>query len=197
MLQILQEYEKGTILNVLDLSNHHFKSLDVDYFPPHVERISINIGNYRIYFHVLHPCEKGKSLYHSHPWESAIHVISGTYEMGLSFSTSENDLIDVESGKYNLQRAKDEICKIQVDSGMYYEMLNKHGWHYVRPIGNQPCYSVMMTGNLLYKGGKAPYELKELSDQRVTEIKEWFFNHYYNMQHNYYRNKYNAQWVKQ
>lgn len=191
MIRILQEYERGTILNVLDLSNHHFNSLDVDYFPPRVERISINIGNYRIYFHVLHPCDEGQSLYHSHPWESAIHVINGTYEMGLSFSTNESDLIDIETGKYNELRAKDEICKIVVNQGMYYEMLNKHGWHYVRPIGKQPCYSVMMTGKLLYKGGKATKELKELSDQRITEIKQYFYDHYYNNTHLYYQ-----QWAK-
>lgn len=191
MIRILQEYERGTILNVLDLSNHHFNSLDVDYFPPRVERISINIGNYRIYFHVLHPCDEGQSLYHSHPWESAVHVIGGTYEMGLSFSTNENDLIDIESGKYNELRAKDEICKIVVSQGMYYEMLNKHGWHYVRPVGKHPAYSVMMTGKLLYKGGKATKELKELSDKRITEIKKYFYDHYYENTHLYYQ-----QWAK-
>lgn len=187
MLKILQEYERGVILNVLDLSNHHFKSLDVDYFPPRVERISICVGNYRLYFHVLHPCPEGSSLYHSHPWESAIHVISGTYEMGLSFSTDENDLIDIESGKYNEIRKQTEIAKIIAHEGMYYEMMHKHGWHYVRPVGKQPCYSVMITGNLLYKGGKAPYELKELSDQRITQIKQWFFDHYYNNTDKYYQ----------
>jgi hypothetical protein len=187
MLEILQKYESGAILNILDLDNSHFKSLDVDYHPPRVERIGINTGNYRIYFHVLHPCNTGESLYHSHPWKSAIHVLSGNYEMGLSYCPNSATLPDMESGIYNEVRSKDEICKIYATQGMYYEMNHPDGWHYVRPVGPEPCYSTMIIGDLLYKGAKAPRELKELSDQRITEIKEWFYNHYYNNTHIYYQ----------
>ena len=52
-----------------------WKTLDVDYHPPRVERVWMSFDDKRISLHVIHPCETNDALVHPHPWESAMYVL--------------------------------------------------------------------------------------------------------------------------
>ena len=85
MIQFLKELELNFLIGLLE-KPEIWNSLDVDYHPPRVERIWCQYGDYRIYLHFIHACKPGEALYHSHPWPSVMHVIEGTYEMGIGFN---------------------------------------------------------------------------------------------------------------
>jgi hypothetical protein len=75
--------------------------------------------------HAIEPCSK--PLAHPHPWPSAVAVLSGSYEMGVSESKGNN------------------IAVMRLQAGSQYVMTNPAGWHYVSPI-KKPSLSVMITG---------------------------------------------------
>jgi len=58
-------------------------------------------------------------------------------------------------------------------------MLNRDGWHYVRPIGIFPVYSLMVTGQLWGRATpKSDYKLQPLDEKAIQEIKSFFRHHY-------------------
>ncbi len=145
-----------------------WKSVDVNYHPPRVERLWTQIGENRLFLHVIHPCLTDDALYHPHPWPSAVHVVAGgCYETGLGFR---------QDGKIH------QISKMLLCGHNYYEMLDPKGWHYVRPVSHT-CLSVMLTGkpwmswewdvDLPKPEGKMP----ELSEERKREILIRFADH--------------------
>lgn len=80
-------------------------------------------------------------LYHPHPWQSAIKLINGSYEMGIGHSeTDETPVTD---------------CKIILNQGSSYEMLEENACHYVSPK-SEFVYSLMVTGKR--NGRKMPLE---------------------------------------
>ena len=164
------------------LTKKELKSLDIDYYSPRVERLYLDLpDNRRLFFHVIHKTQDDfNNLYHPHPWPSCMHVLEGKYEMGLSYSENPEHYIETENNKNYNDIIKNEICKIEVNSGMYYEMLNRNGWHYVKSLSDI-SYSVMLIDKPWYKGNKAPYQLKELSKDRVEEIKNKFLSFYKNL----------------
>lgn len=102
-----------------------WSTLDVDYEPPRVERLWLQFDeDHRLYLHRIHPCEK--ALFHSHPWPSSVHVLSGRYEMEIG-----------EGGV--------PIATVTLTAGAEYEMVKVHAWHSVKPIG-VASLSVMVTG---------------------------------------------------
>ena len=118
-----------------------WNSLDVDYHPPRVLRLWRNINfegaEYRLYLHrILHtdkPC-----LYHKHRWPSAIFLLEGSYEMGISYDV---DPIPPLSTKLKTPT----IATFVLNKGSGYEMLDPHGIHYVKPI-TPDSISVMISG---------------------------------------------------
>lgn len=100
-----------------------WESLDIDYELPRVERLWRQVEGLRVYLHKIHPCKT--ALNHPHPWPSAVEILSGDYEMGLSLGDAE-------------------VSRMVLASGSRYEMVNPHGWHYVRPFG-PPSLSLMVT----------------------------------------------------
>lgn len=132
----------GSLLRVLDnywyelpelLDEHSsvWRTLDVDYEPPRVERLWRQLGPYRLMLHRIHPCEK--ALFHPHPWPSAVRVVSGRYEMGVS------------QGHVLLNEHQPEVARLILTAGSQYEMVHPLAWHYVRPL-DEPSLSVMVTG---------------------------------------------------
>jgi len=174
MIELLKEIE----LKLPELLNDPsvWKTVDVDYHPPRVERVWTQLGENRLMLHVIHPCESDKSLYHPHPWPSAMHVLRGKYEMGLAFRTMPKDaeriLNAIPSSEF-----LEEICKLELNGDNYYEMLDPKGWHYVSPIKNF-CYTVMLIGKPWDSNeGKDlpnPGKLKELSEERKLQILSCF-----------------------
>lgn len=168
MIDILKGISNKEMFDILSRDNSEFTSLDIDYHPPRVERIQTMYEGYRISFHIIHPCKREEALYHPHAWPSAVHVMLGKYEMGVSHS------LDLDATEETLR--KNEICKTVVSNGMYYEMLNPHGFHYVRPV-DEPVYSIMLMGpkwDTDTPQKKATKELKPLEDWRIDEMKKRF-----------------------
>src|SRR3990167_1167848 len=67
------------------LKQDDWNTLYIDYELPIVERAWRQHGEHRIFLHRIHPCEREQSLWHPHPWPSAVKVISGEYEMGVGY----------------------------------------------------------------------------------------------------------------
>lgn len=133
LLTILND--KSLILGLLS-NPEIWNTLDVDYFPPRVERIYTNIGENRLYLHLIHktdlPC-----LFHKHSWPSAIIMLDGSYEMGIAYSSDNISSDDA----YKLPIA----AKMYMNEGSGYEMTDPNGLHYVKPI-TEYSLSVMLSG---------------------------------------------------
>lgn len=116
-----------------------WQSLSIDYHPPRVERLFTGIPSaipsqrpaLRVMLHRLHPCDTGRALWHSHPWPSAVQLLSGRYEHATGFLDNQG----------RLHRSATTI----LHAGDSYEITDPLAWHYVRPLG-EPAYSVMITG---------------------------------------------------
>lgn len=171
MIDLLKEIEKNQIVDLL--TNGSWKSLNVDYHPPFVERVWIQLGENRLSLHVIHPCEEGESLWHPHPWKTSFRVFSkgGIYEQGIGSSFIDPLLSSTH--------VFTPLMKMEVPGDMYYEMTHSDCAHYVRPIDEQ-VYTIMLSGPAEWTENsiKADKELKPLSDARVEEILEIFKSFY-------------------
>jgi hypothetical protein len=107
-----------------------WQTLDINYEPPHVERLWLQYHpEYRLYVHLIHPCDT--ALFHPHPWPSAVMILEGSYEMAIGFGESE---------------AMPPVAATTIlTAGSSYEMLDPDAWHSVRPL-EQPSLSIMLTG---------------------------------------------------
>jgi len=155
---------------LLDDPLESWESLDVDYEPPRVERLWRPYeSQYRLMLHRIHPCET--ALYHPHPWPSAVKVVSGQYEMGVSGPFLQRSMT-----------SSAEVAKIVLFENSTYQMLNPYGWHYVKPLG-EPSLSIMVTGKpfdpQVYShedfGKKA--DLKPLTDAGKINLLRTFRRH--------------------
>ena len=161
MINKLKEAEK--FLPELIMMPDLWNTLNVDYFPPKVERLWMQYDKeHRLFIHVIHPTDE-YCLFHKHRWEGAFKMLRGSYEMGLSMS--EKEVTNEEA------HALPVVAKFIIAPGTYYEMTYTHGLHYVRPIG-EPSLSLMMTGNLYpeVRTDSLDRDLQPLSDQRKREI---------------------------
>lgn len=172
MLDVIKKIEQEDIVALLE-KPEIWNSLDIDYHPPRVERIWCQHGDYRIYLHVIYPCEREEALYHSHPWPSAMHIIEGEYEMGIGYAVD----------KFNQQFfgivEPSTIATAILPAGAYYEMLDPNGFHYVRPI--KICKTIMITGKPFEKPigtFKSDKPLEKLSEDRKEEIRLEFLSFY-------------------
>jgi hypothetical protein len=157
----MAEIQLGELLTKSEIWN----TLDVDYFPPRVERVWTQFDeNHRLFIHVIHPTSE-PCLFHKHRWPAAFKMLQGSYEMGVAYS--ENEITSDEA--YNLP----EISKFILTTGSYYEMINTHTLHYVRPL-DEPSISLMITGPLYpeaqFRKEVLNKELKPLTDARKSQI---------------------------
>ncbi len=149
ILKIIFKAQKDRINGYKNLNTMH-----IDYHEPFVNRIWFQYDEkHRVYLHKIFPIkqstwakknvigwsdeeiakDKQKALFHPHPWESAIRILEGKYEMGIGHSeTNEIPAVD---------------CKLILPTYSEYEMVDENGWHYVSPL-SKPSYSIMVTGNL-------------------------------------------------
>ena len=151
MVEVLKVAEKE--LPYL-IKNGIWYSLDVDYYPPRVERVWCEYAGYRLCIHVMHGTDE-MCLFHKHRWEAAFKLLQGSYEMGLAYV--EKEITSEEA--YNLPFAKFILTK-----GCYYEMTHTHLAHYVRPIGNS--ISLMLSGKLY------PEDRKEVLDRKLVALSD-------------------------
>ena len=160
------EPEIKDLLNNPDIWN----TLDVDYFPPRVERLWTIYKGYRIFLHTIHPTDK-PCLFHKHRWPAAFKQVSGSYEMGITYSESEIDSDEA----YNMP----SLVRFIVSAGSYYEMTQTDCLHFVNPQG-QTSHSIMITKDLYpeseFRKESLNIELKELSDVRKIELLNFYKN---------------------
>jgi hypothetical protein len=131
---IMALYDAEAKLSGLLKDPEVWQTLDVDYEPPRVERLWVQLGLFRLYLHRIHPCET--PLFHAHPWPSAVRIISGRYEMDVG----HDHLV---------------YATITLAAGSEYEMIDKLGMHSVKPVA-VPSLSVMITGEPWKWIGKDP-----------------------------------------
>jgi hypothetical protein len=142
-----------------------WNTLDVDYFPPRVERLWMQYDEiHRLFIHVIHPTDN-KCLFHKHRWPAAFKIIEGEYEMGIAYSKDEISSDDA----YNLP----PISSFILSAGSYYEMIDTHTLHYVKPLENSSI-SLMITGQLYpeasFRKELLNKKLSTLSDNRKKDI---------------------------
>jgi len=154
MFDVLNRAEQA--LPGLLQSPEGWNSLDVAYEPPRVERLWRPFeGDYRLYLHRIHPCEK--TLYHPHPWPSVIKIVAGGYEMGVGFGAGD--------------QPPPIAATLKLAPGSSYEMTHKDGWHYVLPTVES--LSVMITGAPWDRWSPGPgqdVKLGPLSEAAVTNL---------------------------
>lgn len=137
MIDALKEAEKH--LPELLLQPERWKSLDVNYFPPRVERLWTQYNEkYRLFVHLIHPTDQ-PCLLHKHKWEAAFKMVAGSYDMSIAYC--EDEITSEEA--YELP----VVASMEFHKGSYYEMAHTNSMHFVRPR-KYPSLSLMLTGNL-------------------------------------------------
>lgn len=158
----------GRLPKLLELD---WNSLNIDYHPPLVERLWIDDPdgrNCRIYLHRIHPCDRGASLRHVHPWPSAIRIVEGMQEVVSGVVT------DPPAGKDRYGVG----ARFVLEPGSAYEMTKQAQWHSVRSI-DSPALSLMVSGAVWppdpsIDSQPQPYGLKPLPSDVAAEIKTRF-----------------------
>lgn len=164
MIQILKDFEKEEVKSILNAPREwqmaNLKSMRIDYYPPVVERIWMQKGDLRFYFHVIRQSPVKDCLFHKHRWPSAIHILQGEYEMSLAYS--EKNVSSEEA--YGLPI----VSKLILSPGSYYEMTEPHGLHYVNPL--TPTTMSLMVSSLPY-----PEQIKEAEHPRLGPLADLRF----------------------
>lgn len=147
-------------------NRHEWQTLDVDYYPPRVERVWRKLSDTRrLFVHLIHPTDQ-PCLLHKHRWPAAFAMLSGAYETALTRCEEE---IDTDAA-----RSLPVVSRHIVSAGSFYEMTDTHALHYVRPLGDRPSLSLMLTGPLYPEASyrqEAPHpELKQLTQERADQI---------------------------
>lgn len=141
-----------------------WKTLDVDYFPPRVERLYTDHNGYRIFLHAIHKTDQ-ECLYHKHRWPAAFKQLKGSYEMGITYSEKEISSTEVHK--------LPTLSKFLINEGSYYEMTQTDCLHYVKPISDI-SYSIMITYDLYPEATLrreiVDKKLYELSNERKLEL---------------------------
>ena len=164
---------KGTYLEILTqieeilpelLLRTDWKTIDVDYHLPRVERVWLQYGSLRINLHRIHATKSSKTLFHKHPWPSSMRILHGVYEMGIGFGFEE--------------APPPLATTIMLNEGTAYEMINPDGWHYVNPI-SEITYSLMISGcPWPRRENKSSLLLNALSEEAKEEIIAFFKRKY-------------------
>ena len=156
------EHQLPTLLTQKEI----WHSLDINYHPPRVERLWCSLGEYRINLHRIYPCQPGEAYLHPHPWPSAMHVLSGSYEMIRGYGEGiEKPII---------------LGTTILTAGSIYTMENPNEWHTVRPLGGI-ALSLMISGkpwNRAMPIEKSSKDLPELSAATQQEIIDTFLSFY-------------------
>jgi len=181
MIEELKDIEKHVLADLLK-NPSIWNTVDVNYHQPRVERLWTQVGESRLMLHVIHPCAPGESLYHPHPWPSAMHILKGKYETGVAHRLPPgfSQFMDVENYIKIKGEGEEEniylrqIFRSEAVEGTCIEMLDPAGWHFVRPI-EDPCYTLMLIGKPFEKKDdqdvpKTWGKLPELEEVRKLEI---------------------------
>lgn len=129
MIDVLRAAERD-LPHLLDHEDLWSSALIV-YERPHVERLYLPWGKYRINCHRIWPCSPEEAFTHPHPWPAAM-VVHGSYEMAVGY----NHGLEVPP----------MAARILLVAGSRYEMTDPGAWHRVVPYNSEPVISVMVSG---------------------------------------------------
>jgi hypothetical protein len=175
MIEKLWEAERQMVELIEE--DEAWRTLDVTYHPPHVERVWRQWGDYRISLHRIYPCSREEALFHRHPWPSALYIADGAYEMAVGESFHLRLKPEMRLKLYE-PTIENPSVRLILPAGSYYEMLNPDGYHYVRPL-ERPVMSVMLNGKP-WSDEKGPdAERKELPSGARINILSYFRVHYH------------------
>ncbi len=162
MIAILEQVESHLPSLLRDAVK--WKSLDINYHPPRVERLWRQLDNVRVCLHKIHPCKGDQALFHPHPWPSAMKVLSGTYEMAIGYGAGDE--------------APPMAVTMIVTGGMKYEMVDPDSWHYVRPI-DDVAMTLMVTGHPWSRSAPGgDQQLSPVSERSREEMLRFFREKY-------------------
>ena len=185
-------YTKEYLKNTLKLPNEPllklFSSLDVNYWPPHVERLSMPWHEGRLILHCIHQCDAEAALIHNHEWPAAMEILAGEYTMQ-TYSTHEHgwEGVVMVPGD-NRYAPKGPITTVRMRPGCQYEMLDRDTFHSVCPT-TPTTLSIMVTGKRWetaewtgrfknwtpYPVDRAPVgKMGDLTNERKVEILDQF-----------------------
>ena len=118
----------------------NWKTLDIDYHPPHVQRLYTHINSVRVCLHRILPCDPNEALVHPHPWAASFKIYKGSYysEVGVS-DTAE---------------APKNMMRLHLSAGSIASMTNPNDWHFVAPI-KEAAYTMMINSS--------PYSKEEMN----------------------------------
>lgn len=126
MIDYLMSVEKRLGKLVHPDEECNWQSMLVTYEHPHVERLWRQDGENRIYLHRIHPCTAEQAFYHTHPWPSAMLILSGKYKMNVGIGPIDT-------------------AEMILTAGSRYSMTNPQAMHSVQPL-ETPTLSLMVTG---------------------------------------------------
>ena len=129
MLERLAEAEAALPALLLDTTG--WRSLDIDYHPPRVQRLHRPWRGLRLSLHRIWPCAPDAALFRPHPWPSAMKVVCGAYQMAVGYGSGTTP--------------PPVMATMLLRAGSCYAMTDPDAWHAVRPLGG-PSLSVMLTG---------------------------------------------------
>lgn len=168
MMTLLEAAEAELPALLADASG--WRSLDIDYHPPRVERLYRPWRDgLRLNLHRIHPCAADAPLFHPHPWPSAMRVVSGRYHMRIGYGAGTT--------------APPIAAELTMTPGACYAMTHPDAWHDVRPLG-APSLSVMVTGRPWRRDAPISpgHPLRPLEASTVGELLS-AFQHYYRDTH--------------
>ncbi len=103
---------------------------------------------------------------HPHPWAMAVHILEGTYSMGLGRGSN----LDVPPA----------LTYREYKVGDYYEMLGADEWHAIRPLGSE-AVTIMVSGPPVYPENRARSNkpTRELTSLERSELFKRFRSQYH------------------
>jgi hypothetical protein len=138
-----------------------------------MDRISCVVGDLRVCLHKTFPCEEHEPLYHSHPWDIAVKLISGRQEVhfGVDNEVKHNGFCDISE----IGIKGPEVSKVILfEPGDFYFMPAITAWHYVFPLGKDPTYTIMVNGPQVEYRERPENFGAGLTDREVNDyINEW------------------------
>lgn len=149
-------------------THHDWESLVIAYDEPHVNRLWIQVGPYRVMIHEILPIYKTdkKPLFHLHRWNCAILLLKGKYETGV-LNSKEPDLTS--------SQCYDKVNnKFILSEGSMYEMKNssnEYEYHYVKPLTR--CISIMITKKIVNDIPREQVKKLELSTMNWSDKVEF------------------------
>lgn len=128
---IFEEVEKYLLEEGLLDDISQWKTLNIDYHPPHVHRIYTQLNSMRVSLHKIFPCNPKEALLHPHPWAASFKIYKGSYFSQIGISETADP--------------PEKMTDLYLTPGSMATMKNPHEWHMVAPLKNV-AYTMMING---------------------------------------------------